>query len=285
MRDSVNDNNTPRFYGEEIEPGRFKFGENWANFLATLDSKRIENATKHLADMLGHTDLSGMSFLDIGCGSGLFSLSAMRMNARTVHSFDYDPESVRCTQYLREKFFPNTDKWTIERGDVLNSAYIGSLGTYDVVYSWGVLHHTGNMWKALENATMTVSTGDLFIAIYNDQGRMSRFWYIVKKTYVRLPSWAQPLFVAIFLPRFEGPAMVKNILKGKFPWSHFNEYYLSRGMSRWHDIKDWIGGFPFEVAKPEEIFDFFRIKGFTLKRLVTCGGGLGNNEFVFKRIS
>ena len=54
-----------------------------------------------------------------------------------------------------------------------------------------------------------------------------------------------------------------------------------RGMSYWHDLIDWIGGYPFEVAKPEQVFEFMRLRGFQLERLKTCGGGLGCNEFVF----
>lgn len=54
-------------------------------------------------------------------------------------------------------------------------------------------------------------------------------------------------------------------------------------MSHWHDWIDWVGGYPFEVAKPELIFDFYRDRGFTLHNMTTCGGGGGCNEFVFIR--
>jgi 2-polyprenyl-6-hydroxyphenyl methylase/3-demethylubiquinone-9 3-methyltransferase len=56
-----------------------------------------------------------------------------------------------------------------------------------------------------------------------------------------------------------------------------------RGMSLWHDLVDWVGGYPFEVAKAEDVFEFCRWRGYTLRRLVTVGGGLGNNQFVFGR--
>lgn len=54
-------------------------------------------------------------------------------------------------------------------------------------------------------------------------------------------------------------------------------------MSLMHDLIDWVGGYPFEVAKPEEIFDFYHARGFVLQRLYTCGGGIGCNQFVFER--
>lgn len=65
------------------------------------------------------------------------------------------------------------------------------------------------------------------------------------------------------------------------PFKAWDDKKKNRGMSVWHDLVDWVGGYPFEVAKPEEIFDFYRTKGFTLVRLKTCGGGLGCNEYVF----
>ena len=56
-----------------------------------------------------------------------------------------------------------------------------------------------------------------------------------------------------------------------------------RGMSAWHDLVDWVGGLPFEVAKPEEIIEYFKERGFTLEKLTTCAGGHGCNQYVFER--
>src|SRR2546426_1571009 len=138
-------------HSEEIlGGGRFAFGENWARFLALLDDQRIRDAEESLQSKLEVENLAGKSFLDIGSGSGLFSLAARRLGAR-VHSFDYDPQSVACTAELRRRYFPGDERWTIEGASVLDAAYLASLGPFDVVYSWGVLHHTGHMWQALEN--------------------------------------------------------------------------------------------------------------------------------------
>jgi 2-polyprenyl-6-hydroxyphenyl methylase/3-demethylubiquinone-9 3-methyltransferase len=172
----------------------------------------------------------------------------------------------------------------VERGDALDKEYLSGLGQFDVVYSYGVLHHTGNLWQALANVSETVKPGGrLFVAIYNDQGVASRAWLSIKKLYNRLPDWAKPFFTALFIPGAEAPYVVANLMQMKAPWHHWNDYYNRRGMSRMHDIVDWVGGLPFEVAKPDRIFNFFRYKGFRLDRLVTCGGGHDNNQFVFTK--
>ncbi len=261
-------------HSAEITQGqRFEFGANWAHFLNVLDQNRIDQAVASLTVMLGVTDLKGKRFLDAGSGSGLFSLAARRLGA-SVHSFDYDPKSVACTRELKRRFFPDDSEWTVEEASVLDRDYLGRLSQFDVVYSWGVLHHTGAMWQALENvATLVAGRGRLFIAIYNDQGWVSRYWHAVKRTYVRYPlmRW---LLLLLHTPYPFFPSWLVHALTGRLA--------QERGMSLWHDLVDWIGGYPFEVARPEAIFRFYRDRGFALWEMkTTCR--LGCNEFVFVR--
>ncbi len=261
---------------------RFQFGKNWLRFLRTVDEERIADAERSLAEMLEITDLRGRSFLDIGSGSGLFSLAARRLGAKTVHSFDYDPNSVACTQELKRRFLQDDPDWTIEQGSALDQAYLRSLGTFDTVYSWGVLHHTGDMWRALANALDLVSSGGrLFIAIYNDQGPTSGRWLAVKRLYNRSPWPVRAGLVLTVGALFAGRAFLRRVMRWQKPVAWWREKERVRGMSVWHDLVDWVGGYPFEVAKPEQVFDFCRARGFTLRRLKTVAGGLGNNQFVF----
>ena len=143
---------------EVVEGARFQFGKNWKRFVPLLTEERIRKAELSLKDTLSCDDLKGKSFLDIGSGSGLFSLAARHLGAR-VHSFDYDPESVACTTELKAKFYPDDPQWTIEKGDILVREYVSALGSFDIVYSWGVLHHTGDMWRALDYAAVPVEEG------------------------------------------------------------------------------------------------------------------------------
>jgi SAM-dependent methyltransferase len=186
---------------------------------------------------------------------------------------------------LRRRYFPDDDQWLVEAGSVLDRDYLASLGTFDVVYSWGVLHHTGALWEALGNVVPLVRPGGtLFISIYNDQGEASRRWTSIKRTFNTLP---QAFKWMILLPAFIymwAPILLVDFIK-KRPFASWRNYARQRGMSPWRDAVDWVGGYPFEVAKPEEIFHFFHNQGFRLTRLKTCGGGHGCNEFVFKKVA
>ena len=271
-------------HAKEVARGeRFKFGENWSRFLGVLNDERIFEAEKSLKEMLGVEDLGGKSFLDIGSGSGLFSLAARRLGAARVHSFDYDPQSVASTRELKRRYFPDDPDWTVEEASVLDRNYLESLGKFDIVYSWGVLMMTGDMWRALEYAALPVADdGRLFVAIYNDQGAISKLWRSIKRLYLsgtpgRILAWA------LFIPYFVFGALATDLLRGRSPVARYAEYKRSRGMSIVHDWRDWLGGYPFEVAKPEEVFEFYRDRGFVLEKLITAGGEVGNNQFVFAK--
>lgn len=267
---------------EEVRNGaRFEFGENWSKFLRWLNEERLALAETSLKNALELQSLEGITFLDVGSGSGLFSLAARRLGAK-VHSLDLDPQSVSCTNELKRRYFPADPMWVVEKGNILDESYVGRLGTFDVVYSWGVLHHTGDMWRAMENVhTLVSDRGRLYMAIYNDLGPSSARWKTIKKAYNRLPKsfrflilW--PSFLYLWLP-----VTLLDLLRGT-PFRTWKNYSNdNRGMSPWRDVVDWVGGYPFEVAKPEEVFEFYKRKGYVLNHLVTRLSGC--NEFVFTR--
>jgi 2-polyprenyl-3-methyl-5-hydroxy-6-metoxy-1,4-benzoquinol methylase len=263
---------------------RFAFGKNWLNFLETVSSENVKNAEENLVERLGLDTLAGRRFLDIGCGSGLFSLAARRLGA-IVRSFDYDRESVSCAEELKRRYLPGDDGWTIDQGSALDEKYLESLGTFDVVYSWGVLHHTGDMQSAIELAAMRVQPGGLFLlSIYNDQGVISKRWEKIKRFYVSSPDWQRKIILGMSFLGIWGWQLTRDLLKGR-GFSTLRNYGKERGMSYWYDLVDWVGGYPFEVACPERILVIIRPLGFSLEKLKTCAGGRGCNEYLFRKVS
>lgn len=252
---------------------RFRFGENWARFLRGLDEDRIASSEDGLRSLLKVATLEGRRFLDVGSGSGLSSLAAYRLGAEVV-SFDYDEDSVRCTEQLQNLYAPGSGRWVNSRGSILDDRQIDALGRFDVVYSWGVLHHTGAMWKAISNAASAVAPGGILaIAIYNDQGWISRYWAWVKRLY-NSGAIARWLVIVIHMPYLFALRFVLRWMTGRLK--------LERGMSIWHDFIDWVGGYPFEVASPGKIVDFLVDRRFSLMKITTCGARHGCNEFVFR---
>ena len=260
---------------------RYGFGKNWEEFVKLrFSEERLHASLEHMLWFLRRRDLKGLSFLDIGSGSGLHSLAAFRAGARRIHSFDYDPDSVRTTLALRE-MAGNPAHWTVEQGSVLDPEYMKRLEPADVTYSWGVLHHTGQMWKAIENAAIPIAPdGVFYIALYTSDVFMkpsAQYWLDVKRRYneagplgKRLMeygyAWRNTIFPS--LVRLRNPLPV---LLGR------NQ---TRGMSYWTDVKDWLGGWPMEFAGIAETKAFAKRLGL---ELLNVNAGEANTEYVFRR--
>ena len=277
---------TESTFEAEVRRGtRFKFGSNWKRFLRVLNDDRIYEAEKSMKEFLGPDSLENNSFLDVGCGSGLSSLVARRMGAN-VTSFDFDPQSVACTMELRKRYFKDDTNWTILEGSVLDRDYLKSLGSFDIVYSWGVLHHTGAMWDALENVKVNTKVGGrLFIAIYNDAGEITEQWKKKKITYNQLPNFLKlPYAIKVWFP-IDFRDFKHQLKKGKpsVYFKQWSEYKKSRGMSRWHDMIDWLGGYPYENATAQEIVDYYEKDGYKLLKLAP-NTGYGCHQLVFERL-
>jgi SAM-dependent methyltransferase len=244
----------------------FSFGENWRDFLSAADEDAIDFAVTDIEQWLGPESFESRTVLDIGCGSGLHSLAFHLKGASKLVSFDYDPHSVSATRSLWEQAGQPAN-WTVRRESILDDAFVGTLGTFDIVYAWGVLHHTGNMWKAIENAfALTAEGGVCWLALYQKGPRYERD-LALKKRFNRGSAATKKLMIWQFILR----TMAYRASQGRNPL-RWNER-KARGMDVYHDIVDWLGGLPYEVATVDELLVAGQQHGFEPMKVFEASEG------------
>jgi predicted RNA methylase len=264
----------------ELE-SHFSFGENWSHYAEKIDEARIEEAEKSLIRLVGRENIEGKTFLDIGCGSGLFSLAAVRLGAKKLLAVDLDPKSVETTRKTLSRYAPGGN-WDVQNISVFN-LHAEKLGVFDVVYSWGVLHHTGAMYQAITKAaTMVAPGGMISLALYG-KTPFCGMWRIEKRIYSKSPKWFQKVIEACYTMLVR----IRLALKGESLKKRREKYWEQRGMDTYHDMRDWLGGYPYESISPEEAMTFMRGLGFDQVRSFTepCIGllGAGCDEYSFIR--
>jgi SAM-dependent methyltransferase len=264
---------------------RFRFGANWLDFSRSLSADQLAEAEKSLPRLLECDSLAGLSFLDIGSGSGLFSLAARKLGAR-VHSFDFDEESVLCTMRLRDRYFAGDSNWKIEQGSILDAEYVRNLGTFDVVYAWGVLHHTGAMRDALDGAARLVAPGGLLAFALYHRTLMCPFWRWEKRWYSGASADAQRRARALYIVLLR----MAFFATGRNFRSYVASYRSVRGMDFMHDVHDWMGGYPYESILAPQVETVMGPLGFTRIRatgtpLTTGIFGSGCDEYLYRRKS
>ena len=262
------------------EEVRFAFGRNWSEFIDRKFSQdRVDIARNHILRFVKKRDLSNCDVLDIGCGSGLHSLAALQAGARRIRSFDYDPASVQTAQRLWE-FAHAPANWEISRGDVLDDNFVDSLGQWNFVYSWGVLHHTGDVWRAIDNAQRTVAPGGVFyIALYSADVQPQReYWLRIKKEYNAADEDKKTRMVWWYIWEHH---MQRNPLRALAVLKRIASYRFDRGMDYFADIRDWLGGWPMEFVFDKDVID--RLENRHGFRLVNIATGHANTEFLFQK--
>lgn len=263
--------------GEEIG---FSFGKNWLAYVSGIEERNIIEAQRSFTEFTGFTNLAGSTFLDAGCGSGMSSLVALRLNAEKVVSFDIDPNSVACTRELRSRFATNCASWEVLTESLLAPDLHSKVPPSDLVCCWGVAHHTGSMWEAIDNVAGCVAEdGRLVLAIYN-RTKHSGTWLTIKRIY----NWAPAPVKRLLLLGFHAKTFASLMLHGQNPRRFLQQYVKNRGMSYFRDVEDWLGGLPYEYASVDEVSSFLAPKGFDLIR-VNHAASHGCNEFVFQKLS
>jgi 2-polyprenyl-6-hydroxyphenyl methylase/3-demethylubiquinone-9 3-methyltransferase len=263
-----------------VEPAsRYEFGKNWERFSHDVTDRHIAEAIAGLTRLVSD-NLRGKTFLDIGCGSGLHALAALRLGA-AVTALDIDADSVKTARRLLSTHAPDAG-WTVDGRSVFDIPEDGP--RYDIVYSWGVLHHTGRMWDAVRQAARLVRPGgQLVIALYR-RTPMCPFWRIEKRLYSRSPRWLR----AIADGALASLMMAGLLATGRNPVAYVRDYPRARGMTFGTNVRDWLGGYPYESASPAAVHDALTQLGFSRQAFFPCNTrvgllGAGCDEYVYKR--
>jgi 2-polyprenyl-6-hydroxyphenyl methylase/3-demethylubiquinone-9 3-methyltransferase len=254
----------------------FSFGKNWEAYLAKCFSEeRVRISREWLLRFLELRDLKGMTFLDVGSGSGLSSLAAFDAGAERVLSFDIDPHSVATTTRARE-LRGSPANWDVLHGSVLDLPFLEGLGTWDIVYSWGVLHHTGRMWESIRNVASRVRPDGVFYTALYTTDPSSGHWTEVKKIYNAAGPFRKRMMEYGYVwrhlirPNLFAPFRIRRTIR---------EYKAGRGMDYMTDVRDWLGGYPFEHARIEQVLHFGQDD--LGLRLVNLKTGEANTEYLF----
>ena len=273
---------------EKALSAHFRFGENWKRFLENIDDDKVNSAVRDIQKFLGNDGVKGRTFVDIGCGSGLSSLAAYRLGASQIDSIDIDPINISNTENLKALFsIPEDFPWTTKIASIVNPDELSMFPKADIVYAWGVLHHTGAMWSAIRNSADLVRPGGcLYLMLYRD-AKLARMWRRIKRTYVRVPNCIK----FIMRNAFAAIQIAGMLAKGKNPIKSIKAYgSKSRGMSWYTDITDWLGGYPFEYAEAEDVIAFLEPLGFTLSKIFppispkeSGWRGTGSYQYLFTR--
>jgi 2-polyprenyl-3-methyl-5-hydroxy-6-metoxy-1,4-benzoquinol methylase len=262
---------------------QFDFGKNWEDFSRNaLDPEKVRQAQVDFQKLLSEIPLEGRSFLDIGFGQGLSLLSAASAGARCL-GIDINPRCLQVLDQNRKTFFPDIggERIACLQGSILDPESIHKLQShsfskderFEIVHSWGVLHHSGAMLQAIQNSANLVSShGHLVLAIYQAHWS-SPLWKLIKYVYNRSPVLAQWFLILIFYPM---------IYLAKWLVTRKNPKNKNRGMDFYHDVIDWVGGHPYEYATQAQIVSYLKELGFELIRFFPPATPIGCMEFVFR---
>jgi len=261
----------------------FSFGKNWQSFAQTMSYERLDYAKQGITRLIPQKELVGKFVCDVGSGSGLHAMAFLSLGVERVDCFDKDQVSVETSRKLLAN--STYKSWKVFQADVLQD--LPSLQyKYDIVYSWGVLHHTGNLVRAVENASKFCANQGLFVVALYRRTLLCQFWKIEKSIYSKLPRVMRTMFDL----SYAFALLLALTIRGRNPYRYVISYREKRGMRFLVDVRDWLGGYPYESIRMKALLEIVIPLGFQLEKSFVSKQrvgifGSGCNEYVFRRVT
>lgn len=261
-----------------MDAHHFSFGQNWLEYNQNwLTEEKLNQAKEHFDKLCGGIDFTNKKFLDVGFGQGLTLFLASQKQAQ-CQGIDIDPKNITAFEVAKKKLGSvekNLAPIQVQVASILDAQFVTqNHEAFDIVYAWGSLHHTGQMYPALKNCLSLLKPGGYFVcAIYNRHWS-SGTWHWIKKNYNRSPHWLKKLAIGLLIPP---------IFLAKWLVTFKNPLKMKRGMSFYYDVIDWVGGYPYEYASAEEMFAFFKKNSLKKIRWQKANVPTGCHEYVFQK--
>jgi SAM-dependent methyltransferase len=243
-------NGVPRFVPGDQYVGSFSFEWNTHNDTQLDCFRGDKSSEEQFVQKTGFTqnELRGKLVLDAGVGAGRYADVVSRWGADVVGvDLSYAVDAAY------QNFVDRSNVWIMQ-------ADIGKLpfkpGSFDAIFSIGVLHHTPNTETHFKKLVPLLKPGGaIAVWVYPNEGD-----YLVRKEWIRFVNKIPPRmfyewcrwFVPWAQQRLDRPAV--GILRRVFPFS-------SQGLGLENDILDTFDGYSptyHGVHAPEEVEGWFR---------------------------
>ena len=206
----------------------------------------LQGVIQHLTELFPE-GVKGKKVLDAGSGSGMVSIAFAVMGA-SVTGVDITSKCIengrkRAKAFGVECRFVQSDLTMLDLHE-----------DFDIIYSWGVLHHTADAKASFFRLVEHLRPGgEIIIAVYL-RTAFSSFWNFSRVFYQSSPGFAKTAFRRSASVLLNGYDAVRKALMKK-------ERYMLRGTSNEELVNDWFGVPHRTFHTYTEVYEWFREKG------------------------
>ncbi|MFQ6107920.1 MAG: class I SAM-dependent methyltransferase [Candidatus Aminicenantales bacterium] len=235
----------------------------WQNYTPEYAASK-----KHWALFFDPEEVLNKSVLDAGCGTGVFSIIFARMGALSVVGIDISKRSLERAQRQADQL--GLQNATFQKVNMLRLPFTDAC--FDIVWSWGSVHHTADPFGCLAELIRVLKPGgSLLVAVYRRTG-LTFLHETLRKGLIRLPSkyWI-PFSRFLSLVAAPGISLFKKRDKSR------------KGEKLEQLLFDWFFVPIRHSYLPEEIKSFLVKRGLVIKKYLPFSGRFNStSNFIFK---